>query len=267
MIPRQIRRYICANKGIWLFLHHTNRDGSMFALIKKELSLYFSNISGGLISGIFLLVTGLFLWVIPGQWNVFSSNYAALDGFFSLAPWLYLFLIPAISMRLFADEYRLGTIELLLTAPLSITKIVGAKYIAGLIVILLSLIPTLLYYVSIYYMATPVGNVDSGAILGSYIGLFFLAAIYLSIGLWTSSFSDNQMIAFLSALLMCYVFYAGLDFVAVVFKGELAHYIANGGIAAHYEAMSRGVLQLSDVIYYFSVTLLFLFFTKIHIQR
>lgn len=239
----------------------------MKSLIRKELALYFSNLSGYLISCLFLLITGLFLWVIPGNWNIFSAGYANLNGLFELAPWLYLFLIPAVSMRLFADEYRLGTMELLMTSPLSSWKIVWAKYISGFVVILLSLLPSLIFLYSIHTMASPVGNIDLGAIVGSYIGLVLLASIYLSIGLFTSSLTDNQIIAFLLALVLCYMLYAGLDFTSSIFNGALAHFIADGGIASHYEALSRGVIEVADVVYYFSVTLLFLFFTKLRIER
>ncbi len=239
----------------------------MGALIRKELSLYFSNLSGYLISCLFLLITGLFLWVIPGNWNIFSAGYANLNGLFELAPWLYLFLIPAISMRLFADEYRSGTIELLMTSPLSSWQVVGAKYLAGFVVVLISLLPTLVFYYSVSAMASPAGNVDSGAIWGSYIGLVFLAAVYLAIGVYSSSLTDNQIVAFLLALLACYVIYAGLDFVSLIFNGQLALYIADGGIAAHYDSLSRGVIELSDVIYFLSVTFLFLFFTKMRVER
>lgn len=239
----------------------------MKALIRKELTLYFSNLSGYLISCLFLLITGLFLWVIPGNWNVFTAGYANIDGLFELAPWLYLFLIPAVSMRLFADEYRLGTMELLTTSPLSSWKIVWAKYIAGFIVVLLSLLPSLFFVYSINAMASPVGNVDMGAIVGSYIGLVLLAAIYLSVGLFTSSQTDNQIIAFLLSLVLCYLLYAGLQFTSSVFPGQWADYVAGGGIAAHYDALSRGVVELSDLIYFITVTVLFLFFTKMKIER
>lgn len=239
----------------------------MKSLIRKELALYFSNLSGYLISCLFLLITGLFLWVIPGNWNIFSAGYANLDGLFELAPWLYLFLIPAVSMKLFSDEYRLGTMELLMTSPLSSWQIVIAKYISGLIVILLSLLPTFIYLYSVNAMASPVGNIDLGAIMGSYIGLLLLACIYLAIGLFTSSFTENQIIAFLIALVICYVLYTGLDFAASISNGHWAHFISNGGIASHYEALSRGVVEFSDLMYYVSMTLLFLYFSKLRIER
>lgn len=239
----------------------------MKSLIRKELALYFSNLSGYLISCLFLLITGLFLWVIPGHWNIFSSGYAQLNGLFELAPWLYLFLIPAVSMRLFADEYRSGTMELLMTSPLTSWQVVGAKYISGLVVILLSLLPTFIYLYSLSAMASPVGNVDMGATVGSYLGLLLLAGIYLAIGLFTSSLTDNQIIAFLLALVICYVLYAGLDFTSTIFNGRWTQFISSGGIAAHYEALSRGVVLISDIVYYLSVTVLFLYFTKLRIQR
>lgn len=239
----------------------------MIALIRKELTLYFSNLSGYLISCLFLLITGLFLWLIPGNWNVFTTGYVNLNGLFELAPWLYLFLVPSVSMRLFADEYRLGTMELLMTSPLSSWKIVGAKFTAGFFVIILSLLPSLIYVYSISTMASPMGNVDMGAIVGSYVGLILLACIYLAIGLFTSSLTDNQIIAFLLALVACYLLYAGLDFSSSIFNGRWAHFIAEGGIASHYDSISRGLIEIVDIVYFFSVTLLFLFFTTLRIER
>lgn len=239
----------------------------MLSLIKKELSLYFSNLSGYLISCLFLLITGLFLWVIPGGWNIFTIGYANLGALFEIAPWLYLFLIPAISMRLFADEFRLGTIELLMTSPLKARQIVLGKYLSGLLLVLFSLLPTLIYFYSVYQMSTPIGNVDMGATWGSYIGLLLLASVYLSIGVFTSSLTDNQIVAFLLSLVMCYVVYAGLDFVSLVFNGALAHFIAQGGIAAHYDALSQGVMSFSDVVYFVSISAFFLYLTQLSIER
>lgn len=239
----------------------------MLALIRKDLGLYFSNLSGFLITGLFLLLTGLFLWVIPGNWNIFTVGYASLDGLFELAPWLYLFLVPAIAMRLFADEYRLGTEELLMTSPLSAFKIVWAKYLSGLLVLLLSLLPTLIYYYSITQMAFPVGNVDHGAIVGSYLGLFMLAAVYLAVGVFASSLTDNQIIAFLTALALSYVLYAGLDFLTLISTSAFAKYLANGSIAAHYNELSKGVIVASDFIYFISTIALFLYFTQLKIKR
>lgn len=239
----------------------------MIALIRKELALYFGNLSGYLISSLFLLVTGLFLWVIPGSWNVFSAGYANLNGLFALSPWLFLILVPAISMRLFADEYRIGTMELLMTSPFSASKIVLAKYISGLVVILLSLLPTIIYFYAVSQMAYPAGNVDVGAIVGSYIGLLLLACVYLAIGLFASSLTDNQIVAFLLAFVLSYLLYAGFDFLALVFTGQFAYVLSQCGIAAHYEALSRGVILFPDLVYYLSVVLLFLYMCRLKIER
>ncbi len=238
----------------------------MKALIRKELLLYFSNFSGYLISCLFLLLTGLFLWVIPGHWNVFSVGHAHLGGLFELAPWLYLFLIPAVSMRLFADEYRLGTMELLLTSPLSLWEIVGAKYISGFCVVLLSLLPTLIFFYSINAMSSPPGNVDVGAAVGAYFGLVLLAGIYLAVGLFASSLVDSQIIAFLLTVFIAFLLYSGLDFFTLIFRGQWAYYVAGGSISTHYESVSKGVIRFSDFVYFGSVTGLFLFFTKLKIE-
>lgn len=164
----------------------------MFSILKKELRAFFSNATGYIVIGIFLILTGLFLWVIPGEYNILDAGYANVDGLFYLAPWLFLFLCPAVTMRLFAEEKQTGTWEFLTTKPLSKFQIVLGKYFAGWVLVLLALLPTLLYYSSVSYLAEPVGNVDSGAFWGSFIGLVFLAAIYVAIGTFSSSLSNNH---------------------------------------------------------------------------
>jgi len=240
----------------------------MIVLLKKELRSFFSSATGYIVIGVFLLFTGLFLWVFPGQYNILESGYAQLDGLFSLAPWLFLFLVPAVTMRMFAEEKRNGTIELLYTKPMTGLDIVLGKYLAGVILVLLSLLPTLIYFATVYYIAEPFGNVDTGAFWGSFIGLFFLSTIYVAIGIFCSSVSDNQIISFILAVLMCFVFYSGFDLVASLFtSGKVVTAIAAFGINAHYESMSRGVVDSRDVIYFLSVSALFLFGTKLSIKR
>ncbi len=159
----------------------------MFAIFKKEIILFFSSLTGYLVAGLFLLVTSLFLWVIPGQMNIPMSGYATLEPLFWIAPWLFLFLVPAVTMRLFADEKKSGTLEILLTKPLRDWEIVGGKYFAGLLLVVVSIIPTFVFFYSLHKIAQPIGNIDHGAIWGSYLGLFLLGAIYTSIGLFSSS--------------------------------------------------------------------------------
>ena len=186
----------------------------MFSLFKKEIKIFLGSLIGYLAVAVFLLVTGLFLWVFPGTYNIPESGYATLDGLFSLAPWLYLFLVPAITMRFFADEKRSGTIEILLTHPVSDFKLVLAKFYAGLVLVIFSLLPTLLYFLSVYLLGNPVGSIDVGATWGSFIGLFFLAAIYVAIGVFASATTDNQIVSFIFAMLLSFIFYLGFEFIA-----------------------------------------------------
>ena len=235
----------------------------MLVLLKKEFANFFSSAVGYIIVGIFLSLTGLFLWVFPGEYNILDSGYAQLSGLFSLAPWLYLFLIPAITMRLFAEEKRMGTIELIYTRPISKLQIVAAKYLAGLLLVAISLIPTIIYYFSVYLMAEPVGNIDSGAFWGSFIGLLFLASVYVAIGIFTSACTSNQIIAFVCAVTLSFIFYFGFDLVASLsLSGAIQAFIASIGINSHYIAMSRGVIDSRDVVYFLSVITVYFLFTR-----
>lgn len=242
----------------------------MLALLKKELQSFFSSLTAYLVLIIFLLVNGLFLWVFSGDtnMNIFDSNYASLDGLFFLAPWIFLFLVPAITMRMFADEVRTGTFELLLTHPLTDIQIVLGKYLATLILVLFSILPTLLYFLTVYLLGNPIGDIDTGATWGAYIGLFFLAAIYGAIGVFVSSLSENQIVAFLFTLMLCFIFYIGFDFIGSVgiFK-QFESVIIYFGISEHYNSISRGVVDARDLIYYLSVSGLFLYFTKLSIEK
>jgi ABC-2 type transport system permease protein len=240
----------------------------MFTLLKKEFSGFFSSPTGYVIIGIFLLLTGLFLWVFPGEYNVFDSGYAQLDGLFSLAPWLYLFLVPAVTMRTFAEEKQSGTFELIVTRPISTLQIVAAKYLAAVLLILFSLLPTLLYYLAVYYLAQPVGNVDSGAIFGSYIGLFFLASVYAAIGVFASSLSSNQLVSFVLTVVLCFFFYYGWNLLASLgFSGATENILIQCGIDTHYTSMSRGVIDSRDVLYFLSVIVIFVYGTVLKIRR
>lgn len=234
----------------------------MISIFRKELRSFFSNATGYIVIGIFLLLTGLFLWVIPGQYNIIDAGYANVDGLFYLAPWLFLFLCPAVTMRLFAEEKQTGTWELLATKPLSRLQLVLGKYFAGWVLVALALLPTLIYYFSVSYLAEPVGNVDSGAFWGSFIGLFFLSGIYVAIGTFSSSLSNNQIISFVVALVLSFFFYYGFDLVASFFtSGQAIQYLESIGINSHYKSMSRGVIDSRDVIYFVSVSVIFILAT------
>lgn len=240
----------------------------MFVLYKKELQRFFNTAMGYIVIAVFLLITGLFLWVFRGEYNILESGYANLDGLFVLAPWLYLFLAPAVTMQLFADEQDKGTIELLYTKPIRKTSIVFGKFLAGFTLMLIALLPTLLWYVSVLLLAEPIGNVDSGAFWGSFIGLVFLAATYVAIGVFASALSKNQLVAFVVALILCFVFLYGFELVSALFSsGSVADVVERFGINAHYQSMSRGVLDSRDILYFVTLQSLFLLFTHEKIRQ
>jgi ABC-2 type transport system permease protein len=235
----------------------------MWSLYKKEITSFFSSLTGYLVVGVFLVVTGLFLWVIPGPMNILFGGYASLESLFYMAPWLYLFLVPAVTMRLFADEKRTGTIELLYTRPISELQIVWAKYMAGATLVAISLLPTLIYFYSVVQLGNPTGNIDYGATWGSFIGLFLLAGIYVSIGIFCSSLSDNQIISFVLAVLLSFIFYYGFEALSqIVNDYTIRNIILNIGIDEHYQSISRGVVDSRDAIYFISTITLFIFLTR-----
>jgi ABC-2 type transport system permease protein len=240
----------------------------MFSVLKKELRTFFSNATGYIVIGIFLSLTGLFLWVIPGEYNILDAGYANVDGLFYLAPWLFLFLCPAVTMRMFAEEKQTGTWELLITKPISKTQIVLGKCLAGWIVVALALVPTLLYYFSVAYLAEPVGNVDSGAFWGSFIGLFFLAAVYVAIGTFASSLSNNQIVSFVVAVVLSFFFYYGFEvLLSFVTSGQSIQLLEALGIHAHYKSMSRGVIDSRDLLYFVVLSIGFLSATVWKIRK
>ena len=227
----------------------------MIALFKKELSSFLTSLIGYIVIAIFLIINGLFLWVFPMEFNIMDYGYAKLDGLFLLAPFVFLFLIPAITMRSFADEKKAGTIELLVTKPITDLQIIMAKYLAGVVLVLFSLIPTAMYYITVFKLGLPQGNIDSGGTLGSYIGLF------------SSSLTDNQIVSFVIAVFMSGFFYLGFEFIySLDIFGSFDLFIKTLGITDHYMSMSRGVIDTRDIIYFLSLITLFILFTKISIQ-
>ncbi|WP_066629475.1 gliding motility-associated ABC transporter permease subunit GldF [Labilibacter marinus] len=235
----------------------------MWSLYRKEIASFFSSLTGYLVVGVFLVLTGLFLWVIPGEMNILFGGYSSLDSLFYLAPWLYLFLVPAVTMRLLADEKKSGTIELLYTRPLTEIHIVLAKYLAGLTLVVISLLPTLIYFYSIVQLGNPVGNIDFGGTWGSFIGLFFLAGIYVAIGVFCSSLTDNQIVSFVLAVVLSFIFYYGFEALSQVMSGSGAQsVIVYLGIDEHYQSMSRGVIDSRDLLYFLSVITLFIYLTR-----
>jgi len=183
----------------------------MWALYKKEISSFLNSLIGYIVIIVFLFFNGLFIWIIEGNMNVLDSGYATLDGLFMLAPWLFMFLIPAITMRMISEEKRNRTLEFLLTKPLTDFHVVMSKFLAGLTLVMVALLPTLVYYVTLYYLGETVGNIDRGGTLGSYVGLIFLAAAYVSMGLFSSSLTENQIVSFLLGVVFCFFMYTGWE--------------------------------------------------------
>ena len=237
----------------------------MRALIRKEVRGFLGSLIGHIVIVVFLLITGLFLWVFPD--NILALGYADLSPLFQLGPWVFLFLVPAITMRSFSEEKRTGTLELLLTRPLTELQLVLAKYTACLVLVLLALVPTLFYYWSIGQLAVPAWNVDSGGTWGSYLGLVFLAGCFTSIGLFASSITESQIVAFLIAVFLSFVLYMGFELVASFeLLGALEGPIKAIGIQEHYTSMSRGVVDLRDVTYFLCVTAVFMLLTRASLQ-
>jgi len=240
----------------------------MFSLFRKEIISFFGSVTGYLVAFVFLIVNGLFLWVFPGNYNLLENGYATLDSYFALAPWVFLFLIPALTMRLFAEEKRQGTLELLVTRPISLWQLVWAKYLAGLVLVMICLLPTLVYFYSVYALGSPAGNWDQGAAWGSFTGLFFLAALYVSLGLFASMLTDNQIFAFLLALLLCFCFYAGFGILlSMNLSVPFSEFFANAGIRGHYLSVGRGVVDSRDVVYFVLLTFFILFLTAMFLQQ
>ena len=234
----------------------------MLTILQKEFNAFLNSPVAYVVLGVFLIATGLFVWVFPDS-SVLDYGYADLQTLFSLAPWIFLFLIPAITMRTFAEEKKAGTIELLLTRPLTDGQIIGGKYLACLLLALLALIPTLLYYFSVYKLGSPEGNIDSAATVGSYLGLALLAAVFAAIGILASALTRDQIIAFLIAVMGCFLIYSGFDSLASVLQGSSAYYVSQLGIAAHYRDLSKGLVDSRDLVYFFSVAAIALQATRL----
>lgn len=239
----------------------------MISLVKKELHQFFNSLTGYITIILFLLVNGLYLFVLKDS-NIFDFGYATLDKFFELAPWIFIFLIPALTMRSFSEEYKTGTFEILQTRPLTKWQIVFGKYLAVLTVIVISLLPTLLYIYTIKTLSAT-GNIDSGGITGSYIGLVFLAAVFAAISMWCSELTSNAVIAFLAGTFSCLILYFGFNALSKlpVFNGNADYYIEMLGIDFHYRSISRGVVDTRDIIHFLSIIFLFLFATQKNITK
>lgn len=233
----------------------------MIPILKKEFNLFFASPIAYLVIGVFLLVNGLFLWVFKDDLNILNAGFADLNSFFLIAPWILLFLIPAITMKSFADELNSGTIETLKTKPITDWQIVLGKFSASLLLIIIALAPTLTYVYTILQLGNPIGNLDIGSTIGSYIGLLFLTSTYTSIGLFTSTFSKNQIVAFILGIFIIFFLFYGFDAIASLFPTN-SYTIQLFGINEHFKSISRGVIDTRDLIYFVSITIFFLLLTK-----
>ena len=217
-------------------------------MYKKELTYYFSTPIAYIVIGLYLLAIGLFLWVIPGEWNIIESGYAQTDGLFQLSPWLLMLLCPALTMRLFAEERQTGTWDLLRTKPVSLSRIVCGKYFAAWTLVLIALLPCVVHYFAVAYIAEPIGNIDGGAFAGAFIGLVLLSAVFMAIGLLAATFSRSQIASFILGALTCFVLY----------------WVT---LQDHYRSLSRGVVDLRDVVYLLSICVVSVILTTVIIDR
>jgi len=240
----------------------------MRSIFIKEISSFFSSIVGYVAVLVFLIACGLFLWILPDT-GILDYGYASLDRFFEIAPWLLMLLIPAITMRSFADEFRDGTIEWLSTKPLTDLDIIIGKYLATVALVVFALLPTFIYIYTVSNLSAIPNNLDTGAIIGSYIGLFFLAAGFTAIGVFCSSLTSNQVVGFLVALFACYLLYYGFEALGRIpaLSGGLDYYLSLIGISFHYNSISRGLVDSRDVLYFLSVIILFISLTRLSLNR
>ncbi len=240
----------------------------MISIFRKEITTFFSSLIGYIVIGVFLSVLGLIMWVFPDT-SLLSYNYASLNQLFDIAPLIFVFLIPAVTMRSFAEEHQNGTIELLATHPISDLEIILGKFFACLVLVLFALLPTLLYYYTVYQLGSPKGNLDSGAIMGSYIGLLFLAGSFVAIGVFTSSLTNNQIVAFILATFLCFLFHWGFFFFSKlpIFVGKGDDLVQMIGIDYHYSSISRGIIDTRDVIYFVTLTAVFIKLTVTSLEK
>ena len=240
----------------------------MFALYLKEIRSFLSSLIGYIVITVFLVVVGLFLWVFPTDFNILDYGYSNVDGLFIIAPFVFLFLVPAVTMRSFSEEQKTGTMELLFTRPLSDMQIIIAKYLAGLTLIIFSIVPTIIYFGSVWYLGLPQGNIDVGGFWGSFIGLILLGASFVSIGIFSSSLTDNQVVSFVLSIAISAFLYLGFEFIYTLeLFGDFSLFLRSLGISAHYSSVSKGVIDTRDLVYFASVIMLFVFLTKLSLAR
>jgi len=230
----------------------------MLAIYRREISSFFTGMTGYIVIFVYLLINSLFMWILPGEWNILDSAYASLESLFIISPWVFLFLVPAVTMRMVAEEKRSGTMELLLSRPVTEGHVIYGKYLASVTLVLLALLPCVTYYISVSMLGDPPGNIDSGGTLGSGLGLLFLAAVYAAIGIFATTLSSNQVVAFITAVIIGFILFAGFDsFALLPGLKKLDEFIIRLGINEHYRSMSRGVIDLRDIVYFVVTVLVF----------
>ena len=240
----------------------------MKSILIKELNSFFSSPIGYLVIGVYLVFNGLFLWVFNGEFNILQAGFADLNSYFFIAPWIFIFLIPAITMRSFSEEINTGTLEIIKTKPITTWEIIFGKYLGALILVILAIIPTLIYVYSIFQLGNPVGNIEFGTTFGSFIGLLFLASAYSAIGIFASTISKNQIVSFIIGVFISFFLFYGFEALATYnLFGNLDYAIQNLGMGEHFNSIGKGVIDTRDLIYFISVTFVFLLFTHFRIQH
>ena len=235
----------------------------MIQVFAKEVNSFLNSLIAYMVMGVFLTSMGLLMWVFP-ETSVLDYGYADMDTLFSMSPYVFIFLIPAITMKSFAEEKKMGTLELLFTKPLSDIEIIIGKWLACFLLVIVALLPTLVYYFSVSRLGNPVGNVDTPGVIGSYIGLVLLGGVFCSVGILASSLSSNQIVAFILAAFLCFILYAGFDSVSALWEeGNRSLFVKQFGMLGHYEALSKGLVDTRDVIYFISLAGVMILFTKI----
>ncbi len=238
----------------------------MITIFKKEINEFLNSLIAYISIGVFLTGIGMIMWVFPDT-SILDYGYATMEPLFTLGPYVFIFLIPAITMRSFAEEKRNGTIELLYTLPIRSGEIIAGKFIAAWAIAILSLVPTLIYYYSVHQLGNPVGNLDTSGIIGSYIGLLLLGAVFSAIGIFASAITENQIVSFVLSAFACFLFYQGFEGLATLdVWGTWAYYLEQLGISFHYNALSKGLLALEDIVFFLGYIGVFLMLTKLAIE-
>lgn len=239
----------------------------MLSIFKKEIRSFLSSLIAYVVVVVFLLIIGLFTWVFTDG-NLLILGHANLDILFFMAPWVFTFLISAITMRSFSEELKQGTFEILSTKPITDIQIILGKFFASVALVVFALLPTVVYVYSIYKLGQPQGNLDMGATMGSYIGLLLLGASYVSIGLFASVITPNQIVAFILGLFLCFFFYVGFQQLSnLSLFGSYDSFVQNLGIQLHYDSISRGVVDSRDLAYFVSLIFTFISLTFLTLRR